>query len=196
MMNNPAQQGHHSSYSYNEPSMQPSPSPGIGDSFAPQPSLSRYDNSQRYPSPDPYQMHGYGAPPVTTNAPSAGPVTGVYLPDPRMTSPPPLVHHSTSQQSGLTLDGQAQGYYPPPNRPYSPYGNPPNDGRATPGADLADEPLLHRQPSGDGRYGTPFGGYPSMDGSGALNPDEPVTMRYGPAPDRVLRRLKTTKRVQ
>lgn len=64
--------------------------------------------------------------------------------------------------------------------------------------DLADEPLLQRQHSGDAggphvRYGNPFSG--AENGTGG-NPDEPVTMRYGPAPDRVLRRLKTTKRVQ
>jgi hypothetical protein len=190
------QVGHHSTYSYNEPNLRPTPSPAVGDVFARQPSTSVYDTTQRYPSPSPYQTHPYGDPPVTTRAPSAGPVTGVYMPDPRMTSPPPLVHHSSSHQSGLSVDGQAQGYYPPPARPYSPYGMPPNDGRITPGADLADEPLLNRHYTGDGRYGTPFGGGPTMDNGPAVNPDEPITMRYGPAPDRVLRRLKTTKRVQ
>jgi hypothetical protein len=190
----------HGTSGYQQPYIEPSrasPSPGPpGDVYGQQPSASGYDFNQRYASPGIYPSSGYGAPPVTTNAPSAGPPTGIYLPDSRLTSPPPLVHHSSSMQSGLTVDGQAQGYYPPP-RPYSPYNSNVNDGRVTPSADLADEPLLYRQDTGDGRYGTPFGRNPSMTGNGStVNPDEPITMRYGPAPERILRRLKTTKRVQ
>ena len=152
--------------------------------------------NQRYASPGLYPPNSYGAPPVTTSAASAGPAAGIYLPDPRLTSPPPFVHHSSSQQSGLTVDGQAQAYYPP-NRPYSPYQSNVNDGRTTPSADLADEPLLYRQHTGDDRYGAPFGREPSIARDGFVaNPDEPITMRYGPAPERILRRLKTTKRVQ
>lgn len=183
-------------HSYAEPP-RATPSPGPGDPFARQPHLnSGYDLDQGYASPGTYPSSGYGAPPVTTNAPSAGPPAGIYMPDARLTSPPPFIHHSSSQQSGLTVDGQAQAYYPPP-RPYSPYTSNVNDGRTTPSADLADEPLLHRQHTGDGRYGTPFGGNPSMAADGSMvNPDEPITMRYGPAPERILRRLKTTKRVQ
>lgn len=170
------------------------PPPGPGDIFPSSAGpTSGYAPVQRYTSPAPYQPQTWGQPPVITSAPSAGPPTSAYLPDPRMTSPPPMLHHSSSQMSGISQDSQMQGW----NgfaRPFSPH--PSNDGRITPGADMGDEPLL-RQQTGDSRYGAPFQGGPaSENGRAYQNPNEPITMRYGPAPDRVLRRLKTTKRVQ
>lgn len=78
------------------------------------------------------------------------------------------------------------------------------------GDDMADEPLL--SPHGGGhdtsRYGNPFSGTGDIGadagdvGAAAgghgqgVNEDEPLTLRYGAAPEgRMIRRLKTTKRV-
>jgi hypothetical protein len=158
-----------------------------------------YDHLQRYAShhQSAPPVNQWNMPPVISNAPTVGTPGGIYMPDPRLSSPPPLLHHSSSQQSGLLLDGQAQNMYPIPSRPYSPFQHNSHDGRITPGADLADEPLLHRQDTGDGRYGNAFNGSSGLEnGHQGTNFEEPVTMRYGPAPDRMLRRHKTTKRVQ
>lgn len=166
----------------------------------------------------PQYDHWANGPPITTQQP-AGPE--MYMPDTRMMSPPPMIPHNSD--NFLYVDGQAQPYYEPPTRGYSPYpgAGPQGAGSGMPGSytpmgdnDMADQPLLSRiQSSGEARYGNPFSastgdlGAGVDDGSGAgsgmarrpsaVNPDEPLTtLRYGAAPEgRMVRRLKTTKRV-
>lgn len=180
-----------------------------------------YDPS--YPPQDPNSNvptydHWPQGPPITTQQPAGG---EMYMPDTRLTSPPPfLPHHSNSDY--LYADGQAQPFYDPPTRGYSPFLPTPGAGAGMPGSytpmnDDADQPLLQRiQSSGEARYGNPFSGGDAGDigaagvtdtGGPAVNgqdghgrqvdPDEPLTtLRYGAAPQgRMIRRLKTTKRV-
>lgn len=192
-----------------------------------QPALLHHSHSQPLYDPSyptsadiPQYDHFGGGPPITTLQPEGG----IYMPDHRMTSPPPLIHQQSSDASFLYADGQAQPYYDPPTRGYSPYPNQTSGGGGgMPGGyghigdDMADEPLLARPSRGgsiappDTRYGNPFsGGTGDLgavdDGSGDVgaaaaasgqgNEDEPVTLRYGAAPEgRMIRRLKTTKRV-
>jgi hypothetical protein len=127
----------------------------------------------------------------------------VYMPDHQLTSPPPMLPHSYSSSGQLDP-------YPPNSYNYPSYGGS-IGGSQTPVEDLADEPLLHRMPSHDPlRYGDPFpppsdagNGDPGDAGNampgdwqtGGHDPDQPVNAHYGPAPDRMIRRLKTTKRV-
>lgn len=159
----------------------------------------------------PQYDHWAPGPPITTQQP-AGPE--MYMPDRRLISPPPLMPHTSDY---LYADGQAQPYYDPPARGYSPYPGatgPGMPGSYTPMADdMADQPLLTRiQSSGEARYGNPFASTgdlgagvddPAAGGGNAagrlenVDPDEPLTtLRYGAAPEgRMIRRLKTTKRV-
>ncbi len=127
----------------------------------------------------------------------------MYMPDHRLTSPPPMLPHSYSSSSNVEA-------YPPTTYNYPPYGAG-TGGAHTPAEDLADEPLLQRMPSQDPlRYGDPFhpptdfgsgdpgdarNGMPGDWQAGGHDPDQPVNPHYGPAPDRMIRRLKTTKRV-
>lgn len=182
------------------------------------------------------QQQGYDqqwaqGPPITTQQPAGA---EMYMPDPRMMSPPPFLPHQNSDHYLYSVDGQVNPYPDPvpPGRTYSPYpgvgagnGNNGMPGAYTPLGDDADQPLLSRHQSqgdgqGGGRYGNPFmastgdlgaagaddiglaaggagAGRARQPSSGALNPDEPVTtLRYGAAPEgRMIRRLKTTKRV-
>ena len=143
--------------------------------------------------------HYTPGPPITTQQPEGG----IYMPDARMMSPPPLIQQSSDAY--LYADGQAQGTYDPP-RGYSPYPGQGMPGGYTPQGDdtMADEPLLARRGShADARYGNPFSGGGGDEGDLAdgqqrqqAEDDEPVTLRYGAAPEgRMIRRLKTTKRV-
>ncbi|KAJ9113956.1 hypothetical protein QFC19_000152 [Naganishia cerealis] len=169
-----------------------------------------------YHPPDVWLSNG-GGPPITTLQPAGA---EMYMPDTRMMSPPPfLPHHSSGY---LYADGQANPYPDPPHRGYSPYpgaypapggGGMPGSYTPAAGDEPADQPLLQRFPSAaaePGRYGNPFGAstgdlgaVPAEEndhtalGGGGVNPDEPVTtLRYGAAPEgRMIRRLKTTKRV-
>lgn len=164
-----------------------------------------YSHSQPLYDPGvPTYDHYTPGPPITTQQPE-GEGGGIYMPDARMTSPPPLIQQSSDAY--LYADGQAQGMYDSPRRGYSPYPGQGMPGGYTQGDDhTADEPLLARRGShGDAaRYGNPFSGGVGDEGDladGQQQPrqqaeDEPVTLRYGAAPEgRMIRRLKTTKRV-
>ncbi|KAJ9116913.1 hypothetical protein QFC22_004570 [Naganishia vaughanmartiniae] len=121
------------------------------------------------------QQQGYDqqwaqGPPITTQQPAGA---EMYMPDPRMMSPPPFLPHQSSDHYLYSVDGQVNPYNDPvmPGRAYSPYpgsgagGNGNGNGNGMPGAytpmnDDADQPLLSRhQSAGDGhhgRYGNPF----------------------------------------
>lgn len=169
-----------------------------------------YDPS--YPSDNgnanvPTYDHWPQGPPITTQQPAGA---EMYMPDQRIMSPPPMFPHQGSDY--LFADGQA--HFDPPTRQYSPFPTPGGNGMPgsyTPMGDDADQPLLQRiQSAGEARYGNPFTGGDAgdigaagvadphaVDGHGRqVDPDEPVTLRYGAAPEgRMIRRLKTTKRV-
>ncbi|GHJ86389.1 hypothetical protein NliqN6_2791 [Naganishia liquefaciens] len=195
------QQGYSDAMYPPHPAPHPPQAPGLVHHSSSQP---LYDPG--YPPPSHVPTYDHFAPtpgpPITTQQPEGG----IYLPDPRMTSPPPLMQHQSSD-AFLYADGQVQGMYDTPPRGYSPY-----PGQGMPGGytmtmthhpqgdDLADEPLL---PGDTSRYGNPFDAGADegdlADGgakAGAVGEDEPVTLRYGAAPEgRMIRRLKTTKRV-
>lgn len=172
-------------------------------------------------SPSYHPPYGGGpSVPVVTDMPSAGTPTAEYLPDPRMQygnpSPMPLPMPGRPG-GGLVRDSSSHSMLPDAYPAFPP---PPMMGHHTQSFgshqgplghdDLADQPLL--RPSfdtrhtldddspGPNKYGDPFAGGPTAWNG---DPDQPITgqdpaarAHYGPAPDRMIRRLKTTKRVQ
>jgi chitin synthase len=138
--------------------------------------------------------------PSYMNVPHSGSFSGNLpnMPDNRLSSPPPLLQHSSSDM--LYPPGAGGNYGLPHSNSFGGSVAGPDEG------DMMDSsPLLnHAQPAFGPGSGSRSGrmGYQLRDdgdmGTGGVMPraDEDVNVHYGPVPTRVVRRNKTQKRVK